>query len=219
MAIYKFRVEIEDHEGIYREIEVKSIQTFEDLHYSLLRAFNFDIKHNAAFFYSDDLWHRDEEIAFKDVSFVINGDSVPMNRAKIADFIEDPHQRFVYYYDSEEGWNFLVELRSIGTTLPTGVVFPRLVKSEGEAPKQYIVKASFKPKVEDIAPLALDLDDEDEDVEVSIFDGLEVDEEDVKLNKGFSAPTDRLDDDADVDIEDEDADDFADQDDDYDDDK
>ena len=57
MSVYRFKVIIEDYEDLFREIEVKASQSFEDLHFAILKAFGFDLKHPASFFYSDDLWH------------------------------------------------------------------------------------------------------------------------------------------------------------------
>lgn len=158
MAIYKFRILLEDYEGIYRDIIIKSSQTFDDLHYTLLQAFNFDLKHDASFFFSDDLWHQLDEVAYKNANYDVTSDALPMNKAKISDFIDDPHQRFLYLYDFEENWTFLLELIDIQTAVPSGPI-PAVVKVEGEAPKQYkqVVQKAFK-KDESPAPLLLDDD-------------------------------------------------------------
>lgn len=175
MAIYRFTVEIEDYEGITRTIEVKSTQTFEDLHYAILRAFAFDIKHPASFFYSDDLWHMEDEIAFKDAPYSVMNDAMPMNKTKICDYVDDPHQRFLYVYQSDEGWAFLLELVNIDTGAGDGNLYPRMTKGEGEAPKQYPVKNVVKSKAED-KPLLVDpLEDDLEEAtdELVAFESLE----------------------------------------------
>jgi len=176
MAIYRFHVEIEDYEGISREIDVKSIQTFEDLHYAILRAYGFDLKHPASFFYSDDLWHMEDEIAFKDVQYSVINNPMPMNKTRISDYIDDPHQRFLYVYQSDEGWAFLVELYRIDTSNGDGGTYPRMVKSTGEAPKQYPVKTIVKPKEDEKSAPILDIsEDEDEEAadELVVFESLE----------------------------------------------
>lgn len=176
MAIYRFHVEIEDYEGISREIDVKSTQTFEELHYAILRAYNFDVKHPASFFYSDDLWHMEDEIAFKDMQYSVINNPMPMNKTRISDYIDDPHQRFLYVYQSDEGWAFLVELYSIDTGNGDGGTYPRMVKSAGEAPKQYPVKTIMKPKVDEkIAPIMDVLEDDTEEAadELVVFESLE----------------------------------------------
>jgi hypothetical protein len=138
MSVYRFKVIIEDYEDLFREIEIKASQSFEDFHFAILKAFSFDLKHSASFFYSDDLWHMEDEIAFKDIPYSLIGNATPMIATKLSQFIDDPHQRFIYVYRSEEdSWAFLVELMAI-QGLPGGeVVLPRVVRSEGEPPKQY----------------------------------------------------------------------------------
>ena len=42
MAVYRFKVAFEDHEEIYREIEIKSTQNFEDFHSIILKSVDFD---------------------------------------------------------------------------------------------------------------------------------------------------------------------------------
>lgn len=231
MAIYRFTVEIEDYEGITRTIEVKSTQTFEDLHYAILRAFSFDIKHPASFFYSDDLWHMEDEIAFKDAPYSVMNNAMPMNKTKISDYIDDPHQRFLYVYQSDEGWAFLLELVNIDTGIGDGNSYPRLTKSEGEAPKQYPVKNLAKPKADE-KPLLVDpLEDDGEEVadDLVVFESLEATtkkggQSDIDLDISLDEEDDSTEDDSfdeDDDFDDEDDDDsgskrkYDDDDDDY----
>ncbi|MFM7910674.1 MAG: IS1096 element passenger TnpR family protein, partial [Bacteroidota bacterium] len=115
MSVYRFKVIIEDYEDLFREIEVKASQSFEDLHFAILKAFGFDLKHPASFFYSDDLWHMEDEIAFKDMPYSLTSNGIPMISTKISQYIDDPHQRFIYIYQSnEDAWAFLLELVAVG---------------------------------------------------------------------------------------------------------
>ncbi len=163
MAIYRFRVEIEDHDDAYREIDLKSTQTFEDLYFSILKAFSFDVKHEASFFFSDDLWHQLEEVAFKNINFDVNSNAEPMLGAKLADYIEDPHQRFIFVYDFEANWVFLIELSSIESDYNSSAGFPVIFKSVGEAPKQYKKRLSVSNKKEETASFFEDEDGISED--------------------------------------------------------
>ncbi len=67
MSVYRFRVSFEDNEEIYREIEIKSLQNFEDFHTIILSSIGFDNKHQASFFISDDYWRKGDEITLKPV--------------------------------------------------------------------------------------------------------------------------------------------------------
>jgi hypothetical protein len=125
MAVYKFRIVFEEHDDISRDIEIKPNQTFQDLHLAIQNSIKFDASKNASFYVSDDYWRKGFEIAHEKLSSV-----------KIAQYIEDPHQKFIYYFDPQAKWTLNIELFKI---LPDeeGVKYPRCVKSVGDAPSQY----------------------------------------------------------------------------------
>ncbi len=145
MAIYRFKVSFEDNEEVFRELEIKSTQTFEDLHNVIVQSINFDNQHNASFYISDDYWRKGQEIVLRQTEPSENGNrkkpdaEVPkkiMNKCKMASLIDDPHQKFVYVYDPKTGWTFLVELLKIVPD-DAKATYPRVVKTTGEPPKQY----------------------------------------------------------------------------------
>ena len=63
MAILKFRVYFEEDDAVYRDVVIKHNQTFQDLHFAILKAFEFDNKHQATFYRSNDHWQRGREIS------------------------------------------------------------------------------------------------------------------------------------------------------------
>jgi hypothetical protein len=139
MAVYKFRVTFEDYDDVTRDIEVKPVQTFEDLQRALLQAINFDTVHQGSFYMSDDNWKKGQEITSSEKSLPKdNGDKKPalMKKSRLCDFIIDPHQKIYFIYDYKVQWCFYVELIKILPDDPAAV-YPRVVKSVGEAPKQY----------------------------------------------------------------------------------
>lgn len=145
MAIYRFKVAFEDNEEVYREIEIKSTQTFEDIHNVIVQSISFDNQHNASFFISDDYWRKGDEIVLRPTESSDNGSrkkqetdvvKKQMNKCKMASLIDDPHQKFVYVYDPKSGWTFLIELMKIVPD-DAKATYPRVVKSVGESPKQY----------------------------------------------------------------------------------
>ena len=161
MAVYRFRVSFEDNEEIYREIEIKSTQNFEDFHNIIMQTIAFDNLHDASFFISDDYWRKGDEIGLRPLS----EDEIEkrkrrdqpvkkqMNKCKMSSLIDDPHQKFVYVYDPKVGWTFLVELVKILLDDAKGS-FPKCVKTVGEAPKQH--------KATNVVPVAED-DEFDDD--------------------------------------------------------
>jgi hypothetical protein len=144
MAIYKFKIFVEDNEDIYREIEILSSQTFEDFHGIIQDAFKFDKKHSASFFVSDDYWRKDQEVTLKKEDLELDEEEIRlkvapkklMSATKIARFIENPRQRFLYVFDPAVKWTFCLELMKILPDNPKGS-YPAIVKSIGNPPKQY----------------------------------------------------------------------------------
>jgi hypothetical protein len=144
MAIYKFKIFVEDNEDIYREIEILSSQTFEDFHSIIQDAFKFDRKHSASFFSSDDYWRKDQEVTLRKEDLELDEEEIRlkvapkklMSATKIAKFIESPRQRFLYVFDPAVKWTFCIELMKILPDNPKGS-FPAIVRSIGNPPKQY----------------------------------------------------------------------------------
>lgn len=148
MAVYRFRISFEDHEDVYREIDIMGKQNFEDLHRAIQEAIGFDNMKDAWFYISDDHWRKGREIALRAKATDDDDDDddwrkpkkpvAIMSKSRIVDFIDDPHQKLLYLYDPEAQWHLFVELIKILTEEPK-VNYPRCSKSTGTAPKQYKV--------------------------------------------------------------------------------
>jgi len=143
MAVYKLRVTFEDYEDIYRDIEIKPSQTFYDLHEIILQSITFDQKHAASFFVSDEHWRKNDEIT------LLEEDLEPgvklMKKVKISSTVVQPNQRYIYLYDKQVLWSFLIELIKL-VPEDTRAQYPRCIKTVGQAPKQYKQQAIDKLK-------------------------------------------------------------------------
>src|ERR1051326_1510899 len=129
--VYRFRVTYEEHEDVYRDIDIKANQTFHDFHSAIQQAISFDNSKPASFFTCDDYWRKEEEIKldFKKEEKKAKRNEEPSKRKAVADFVNDPHQKFIYVFDPEQEWTFQVELVKI---LPeAGNDYPKCVKSSG----------------------------------------------------------------------------------------
>jgi Plasmid pRiA4b ORF-3-like protein len=196
MAVYRFRISFEDVEDVYREIDILGKQSYEELHRAILEAISFDNLKDASFYMSDDYWRKGQEIALK-VNEEDDDEDAPrnkkpaklMSKSKIADFIDDPHQRLLYVYDPQVKWIIQVELMRILADDPK-VQYPKCTKTVGVGPKQY--KVVIAPPVEDE-----EIEDDEEDKKrksrafhvVEEFDGLEhaVSEEDGDVPEGVES--------------------------------
>lgn len=144
MAAYRFKVSLEDNEDIFRDIDIKAAHTFEQFHTIIQEAFKFDAKHSASFFVSDDYWRKGQEITLRKEDLPLEEDEIRkkvdpkklMGEVKIAKYIEQPHQRFVYVFDPNVQWSFLIEMIKI-VDENVKLNYPAIIKSIGTAPKQY----------------------------------------------------------------------------------
>ena len=110
MAILKFRIYFEEDESVYRDVAIRHTQNFKDLHDVILKAYEFDNKHKATFFRSNDHWLRGREISLEVYDKEYKAPPLIMQETTIGSEIRDPNQRFIYLYDFNKNWGFLVEL-------------------------------------------------------------------------------------------------------------
>ncbi len=172
MAVYRFRVSLEDNEDVYRDIDIKAAQTFELFHETIQEAFKFDKKHAASFFSSDDYWRKNDEITLNKEDLVLDEEDKRrkiekkylMKDTKVAKFIEQPHQRFVYVFDPDVQWSFLIEMIKI-VNEDAKLNYPVCIRTVGTAPKQYkqlnVIKDDLSPEMAMAALLADDMNDDE----------------------------------------------------------
>lgn len=134
MAIYRFKVSFEDYDDVIREIDIKSTQTFEDLHHAIHRTTGYNSDKSSSFYVSNDHWIKAEEIAFLPSQRKADAGVALMTGTKLYKFIDDPHQKFYYTYNFERPYDFHVELIKI-LDEEKGKEYPTLVRSNGEAPR------------------------------------------------------------------------------------
>lgn len=135
MAVYRFKISFEDYDGVVREIDIKSNQTFEDLHRAIHRSTGYDAEKSSSFYVSNDQWIKNEEIAFLPAQRKIDKGVTLMSQAKLSQFIDDPHQKFYYTYHLDKPFDFHVELIRIMLSDDSGKEYPCVVRSIGDAPK------------------------------------------------------------------------------------
>lgn len=135
MAIYRLRVSFEDYDDVERDIDIKSNQTFEDLHRAIHESTGYKIETSSSFYVSNDQWIKNEEIAFLPNQRKISNGVATMENSKLSSFIDDPHQKFYYTYNFDRPFDFHVQLIKILLNEETGKTYPHVSRSLGEAPK------------------------------------------------------------------------------------
>ena len=150
MAVLKFRAYYEEDDSVYRDIVIKHTQNFADLHGAILKAFEFDSKHKATFYRSNDTWQRGREITLEKYDKAYLAEPLLMVETPIGSEIKNPNQKFVYTYDFVKGWSFLIELINVTKEENAKTVYPSIIRVEGIGPAQYGTKSLLGDKFVDI---------------------------------------------------------------------
>ena len=137
MALYRFRITFEDYDDVLREIDVKSNQTFEDLHRAIHQSTGYNPEYSSSFYISNDQWIKGEEITYMPNQKRIDRGVALMDKVKLLSYIDDPHQKFYYTFNFDRPFDFHVELMKIILDETPGTSYPAVIKSVGEAPKQF----------------------------------------------------------------------------------
>lgn len=163
MPVLKFRISWEDEESIYRDILIKSEQTFLEFHQAILNAFEFLDEKNATFFRSNDNWQRGREIILQPDDQPRKVTPLLMVQTSLRDVIKNPNAKFIYLYDFVKGWTFMVELISVTREENKNLVYPVCIRKEGPPPKQYGKSKPDKPDTMIETNDQYDLSDQDEE--------------------------------------------------------
>lgn len=151
MAILRFRIYWEDDDSIYRDVVIKHTQTFADLHNCIVKSFEFDNKHKATFYRSNDSWLRGREITlekYEDKTY--KAEPLIMTEVTMGSEIKDPNQKFIYVYDFNKFWTFKVELINVDKSANIKLVYPACIRIEGIAPSQYGTKGLIDKRLAEV---------------------------------------------------------------------
>ncbi len=151
MAILRFRIYWEEDDSVYRDVVIRHSQNFEDLHNSILKSYEFDNKHKATFYKSNDNWLRGREISlekYEEVSYKV--EPLIMADTTLGSEIKDPNQKFIYVYDFNKFWTYKVELIQVDKEENKKTTYPSCIRTEGIAPSQYGTKGIVDSRLAEI---------------------------------------------------------------------
>jgi len=149
MHIYRFKFTFEEQDEFFREFEVRSDQTFEDFHNTIVENLGLERAMLSSFFITDYRFRKKREISLIDMSPEERQENpdeeggekmLVMKDAVVSDFIDDPHQKLLYVYDYLNYWTFYLELLKILPANPNES-YPRVAKSIGDVPRELTAKA------------------------------------------------------------------------------
>lgn len=140
MSILKFRIQADDQNDFVREVEMKSDQTFKDLHDFIIKNQNLDNQELASFHVANESWEKLQEITLIDMlgdfdknlhegdenhSFYIMADT------RLDQFLNKIDQKLIYEYDFLQLRTFFLEVTDIYPENKRHK-YPRLVFSRGK---------------------------------------------------------------------------------------
>ncbi len=151
--IYRFRVILDTHEDVFRDIEIEASNSFEDLHNTITQTFGFGGQEMASFYLSNELWDQGDEISLFDMGEK-PGEVMVMSDKTLESLVNENQTRLIYIYDFLNMWTFLVELAVIAEA-EDGCSYPNLMFAHGQIPEE-------APEKEFIADNPEGEDDEEE---------------------------------------------------------
>ena len=151
--IYRLRIILDTKEDVLRDIEIKYVNNFEDLHFAIIKAFEFEGNEMASFYLSDSEWKQGEELTFE--SF---GQEKVMKDHVLNTIINEVQKNFIYVYDFLNLWTFFVEVVETNNE-NNSIDYPQTIFSIGDMPK----KAPEKLFIEDTNDEYLEDNFEEED--------------------------------------------------------
>ena len=153
--IYRFRVILDTHEDVFRDIEIEASDSLEDLHNVILQSFGFEGQEMASFYVSNEKWEQGEEIALFDMGDKPGAVRI-MSENRLEDTVWREQTRLIYVYDYLNMWTFMVELADI-VEPEDGMSYPNLMYVEGQIPAEAPEREFIIEDLDD------SLSDEDED--------------------------------------------------------
>jgi len=133
--IFHFRILLDQSEEVFRDIEIKSTDTFEDFHRAIVVAFEFSGDEIASFYMSNEDWDKGEEITQMDMEGLDAEGIKTMKDTPLEEMLFEEEQKLLYLYDFMRMWIFFVELVSISEP-KADQTYPAVILSVGDAPDE-----------------------------------------------------------------------------------
>jgi hypothetical protein len=166
--IYRFRIILDAHEDVFRDIEIESDNTLEDFHNVITQSFGFGGQEMASFYISNDQWEEGDEIALFDMSEQEDTVRV-MGETLLEDVVDEDQTKLIYVYDFLNMWTFLIELAEV-TEPKDAASYPNLMFAHGQIPDEAPEKEFIAEVPEGEEP------DDDYDLDPEDYDSLDFDE-------------------------------------------
>ncbi|TVQ84628.1 MAG: hypothetical protein EA393_14340 [Bacteroidetes bacterium] len=159
MFAYRFKMNFEEQDGFYRDVELGVDQTFLNFYNIIIDSLSLDKTVPCSFFICDHRYRKKKEIIMpsqdqnqeNEPANEQSGDQKPklrMDKCYLNDLIDDPHQKFLFIYDIPKEWTFYIELSKI-VSREKGETYPRIIKAVGPVPQEISRKPRPLPGLDD----------------------------------------------------------------------
>ena len=165
--IYRFRIILDTHEDVFRDLEIVAEANLEDFHNAITQAFGFEGGEMASFYLTNDQWEQGEEIPLFDLGEGESGQST-MQHFRLSEVTHREQTKLIYVYDFLNMWTFLIELADIAEP-EKGMSYPNLMFAHGQLPSE-------APQTEFVGEDTDDSDHEEEDLDTDHYDNFDFDE-------------------------------------------
>ncbi len=146
--IYKFKVLSDEDDKFFMDIEISSDQTFYDLHELIQDELEYDSSHLATFFIANHNWQKKQEISLLEMDGKSAEKTVTMDKAVLANYIKDAHQKLIYLFDFINDRSFFIELMETKAEA-VNHYYPICTDFGGEIPPQFSKKSTKKNPIFD----------------------------------------------------------------------
>jgi hypothetical protein len=136
--IFKFRIISSEVGDFVRDIEIRSDQSFYDLHMTLTTNLHYDNSQLASFFISNMNWEKELEITLFDISEGTSPNIRIMDKTHLDELIHEKKQRLLYVFDYYNERLLFIELMDIFAD-QKDTKYPVVTHAEGSPPPQILI--------------------------------------------------------------------------------
>ncbi len=174
MKIFTFRAISQEEDDFVLEIQIRSDQTFFNLHKSIQKELNYDGSQMASFYLTNDEWEKEKEINLFDM-FEDNhngNELLKMEDTLLEDVLSKVKRKLLYVHDFFYERALFIELIKISEELVNNYS-PECLRLEGKVPSQILMTEEIPTNITDILNEETDKD-EDEDIRFESIDDLDI---------------------------------------------
>ncbi len=139
MHVFKFKISWVEDDNIQRDIEIKSSQTYGELHSVIKTAFALPNELEGKFYVSNEAWVKGQALCTLVQKNIKGAVELSCNKTPIGALVNEPNQRFIYLLANDKEWHFYLELILINKETAE-IQLPRITRTEGLSPSELMRK-------------------------------------------------------------------------------